>query len=192
MSTSKKFVTSSVLVSKFVIIPFAEEIKKPFASYFPVQSLARSTVCLILGCLIDNTGSYMISSNNVLLSNTVMCSTSLVYKLTKYIGIFFKCLMIKVFSCLYTSVSAGSIGKPFLLSIDHELPTTSSTLETTPCGGLNLILSADGDKAIMLPTPQPPILQNKNSFAAYNQSLSADVSVLYSSKRQPSDSSCLP
>ena len=121
-----------------------------------------------------------------------MCSISLVYKFTKYIGIFFKCLIIIVFCCLYTSVSFGSIGKPFLLSIDHELPTTSSTLATTPCGGLNFILSADGDNAMILPTPHPPMLQNKNSLAAYSQSLSSDVSVLYSSNCQPSDSSCLP
>ena len=42
------------------------------------------------------------------------------------------CVIITVFFFLIISVSLGSTGNPFLSSIDHELPTTSSTLATIP------------------------------------------------------------
>ena len=63
---------------------------------------------------------------------------------------------------------------------------------TIPNLGLNLILLALGDKAIILPVPQPPTLQNKNSLALYNQLSVWLESLLISSNNQPSLSKYLP
>ena len=53
---------------------------------------------------------------------------------------------------LNTVVVAFSIGKPLLSKTEYVLPMMSSTLATTPCLGLNVILFALGDNAIILPT----------------------------------------
>ena len=59
------------------------------------------------------------------------------------------------------------------------------TFETNPNGGVNLTLLANGDSSIVFPTCQDPVVQNKNCFAPYNQSLVAAMEVSYAPKSYP-------
>ena len=59
------------------------------------------------------------------------------------------------------------------------------TFATNPVGGVNFNLLAKGESSNVLPTCQLPVVQNKNCFAPYSQSLVADMAVSYEPKSYP-------
>ena len=148
----------------------------PWVLSLPSQFTVLVVLSFILFCLWFITGSNIVSAKSVTLSTTIACSISLLYKTNPYIS----CPVGGVISILVPSLrishSVGSIALPVWSTIENMSLSDLFTFATNPAGGVNLILPANGESSIVLPTCQLPVVQNKYCFAPNNQSLALAIS----------------